>query len=378
MIRILLCVLLLSVAGQAQAQQYNERIISRSLEGKSYYAEVNFRVKDHQILIPVTVGNDTLWFVFDTAALTVVKKSVAERYGWAGEGDIALIDAHEAEADYQMVQVPVLEIAGLVLSDAPAVLVEDDNFLFACFPIDGILGSNLFVGARVTIDYAGRKLTIEHSQEEPLSHALHTDPQNIPHLLIPIAGKEEPFVLDSGNMSFGMITKGTFRKLRDRFDYSWQKMGISSWSLNGYADIDVTTHQVTNRFPLTPDEEVYMKFRPGAENVLGVRLLEQGVLTLDFGSRSWAFECYADYAPEEVRRLNVMLGRLDREVIVIWMDRSVKSIRPGDTVLSIGDLELDALTVCASLNWEMTDEMLGRPARIQTTRGVEEVVVRYL
>jgi hypothetical protein len=112
MIRILLCLLLLSIAGQAQAQQYNERIISRSLEGKSYYAEVNFRVVDHQILIPVTVGSDTLWFLFDTAALTVVKKSVAERFGWIGEGDIALIDAHEAEADYQMVLVPALEIAG--------------------------------------------------------------------------------------------------------------------------------------------------------------------------------------------------------------------------------------------------------------------------
>ncbi len=257
-------------------------------------------------------------------------------------------------------------------------LVEDDNFLFACFPIDGILGSNLFVGARVTIDYAGRKLIVTQSHEASLTYALRTDPQNTPLLLIPVKGKDVPFILDSGNMSFGTIDKGTYRKLRDRFDYSWQKVGISSWSLNGYADTDVTTHQVTNRFPLTPDEEVYMKFRLGAENVLGIRLLEQGVLTLDFGSRSWAFERYADYAPEEVRRLNVMLGRLDREVIVIWMDRSVKGIRPGDTVLSIGDLELDALTVCASLNGEMTDEMLGRPARIQTTRGVEEVVVRYL
>ena len=135
-----ICLLLSSIVAQAQKVKFNK---GRSVE-KNYYTEVTYEELKGKLIIPVQIEGDTFQFLFDTGAPNLISHTLNDIITTNELNSIQVKDANDSKRPLEVVEIPMLQIAGVSFKNSPAIVSDQSsNFLFDCFKIDGIIGSNL-------------------------------------------------------------------------------------------------------------------------------------------------------------------------------------------------------------------------------------------
>jgi hypothetical protein len=369
---------MLFVCGVSFAQSsYREYIITRSLESRQYDIRLPFTWENGKLVVPVVIGEDSLCFLFDTGAICVIKSSLAEQYDLKEFKQGSLTDANNAKGKSSLVHIPRMKADGVLIEEAPTAVLDDDNILFSCMGVDGILGSNVLIGSCVSIDYQDKEIRIKPSAGDTLAESMLTNSQNIPYFQLPFGEKKAWFLFDSGANAFGDISSKTRKRLKKQLVKIHEAYGISGFSALGHDKPDKIVYYKPKVMKTATGAALDGVFATDHENRLGTKMLQQGRLTLDFETKSWHFERY-EHAASEFTKLNIVPLRIGGDLVVGKKSASLRDISIGDPVIEISDLDLSTFSNCTLIQGKAMELLNGKTMTVKTKKGKQTVYIEAL
>jgi hypothetical protein len=167
--------------------------------------------------VQATLGRDTLTFLFDTGGgATLITPAVARRIGCRPYGRDAGYRMTGEPVEFQRCDSLALALSGWSRRFAPVAVFDVNALLPAELPrVDGVLALDAFRGQVVTIDWPGRRLTVQasHTSDSALAafglpiRAATGESGRMLTLLAKVVGRRGPlwFLIDSGDLQGTLI-----------------------------------------------------------------------------------------------------------------------------------------------------------------------------
>ena len=111
---------------------------------KNYYTEIKYEDIRGKLIIPIKIGNENYKFLFDTGAPNLISKNVWNKIESKSTKELSVSDANQKKQPMVMARIPVLKIGNVTFKNTSTIVfMDEDNLVFDCFKVDGIIGSNL-------------------------------------------------------------------------------------------------------------------------------------------------------------------------------------------------------------------------------------------
>lgn len=149
------CLLLIHIDGFSQSSVLKKgKVMS-----KGFVAEIAFEMFRGHIIIPATVHGHTYRFMFDTGAPNMFVKDLF--LDTVPSSSIEMSDTHQQRGNVNIGVIDKITLGGIDFDGYGALEFDFSTpFPFRCYGIMGIIGSNLFRGLAVKIDYGAKKLIV--------------------------------------------------------------------------------------------------------------------------------------------------------------------------------------------------------------------------
>lgn len=351
------------------------RLTPTKLEFAEDPAKLPLISNNDRLFVTVTIDSQDYRFLYDTGALTVLTASIAGRHSFDTNDRIRITDSSNKKQKMGFCNIPELQLGELTVSNLPATIFPDDNSIFECLAIDGILGSNAFARTTVKIDTKEGLLTVYKTHPEDLQNQLKLDNQNGPYLVTTLGDSELTFFFDSGSTSYGKISKRSYKKSRQSFSEIAVIRGIRSWGVHGFAKPERFSLLETNKLQFSNTTIPRYPLILGKENTLGSPLLRHGVLTLDYENRRWGFQPSNPIPETSINRVSIMPLPTDDGWQVGSLDQSIKGIRVGDEVVTIEGIDLSELSICDLIVGDLKQLISNKKITIRTKKGDIERII---
>jgi len=193
-------------------------------------------IVDGYVFVDVRVnGEGPFHFLFDSGAGIAVLDPVARKLGLHTREWGAGFGAGEKKVHLLRADIDDVEIGGLQLNDRVAAVVSDDDIraYFGTYPICGFIGTPLFEGMAVKLDYVHRKLTFMRAGQ--FSYAGNGEVLQFrkSRIVATIDGLEQSFLIDTGakpGLTLSALTSST-NDLPTKYGASVQS--IMDWGFGG-------------------------------------------------------------------------------------------------------------------------------------------------
>ena len=332
---------------------------------KNYYKEIDFELINNKIIIPVNIQGEEYNFLFDTGAPNMISEEIYARVKPDTIKSIPLADINEIKEKRLIVSVDSLKIGNLKFEKIPTFVDNFNKVLpWKCLKIDGIIGSNMLKNSIIQLDGKKKKLIITdlkeklNLNEEDTEKIMLTKIQSLPYLWVELNGKEskeERILIDTGSDGFYSTSLNNYEKVFNKKEIFHQIGEDEGASSLGFMADKVTKHK--NYKLLLPSltinntefQNVISKTIKSHNSLIGAKLLDYGVMTIDYLHKKFYFEPYAKgiinvEEPEFGFDNTLKDGKL---VIGLVWDKDLKSkIKYGDEILSVNGTDVNESMIC--------------------------------
>ncbi len=275
--------------GSAVQTEYNEQIVYETLGSF--------------IIIPVTISGKTYRFLFDSGSSNILSKELFEELNPIVISQSIMKDASARSQSLSVVDIDNLSIGAVAFKGSKAYVIDINSTLYKGNPIDGIIGSCLFRESVVQIDKENKRLVITN---DPSKLTIGTKDytkiklskrQSLPYIKVKVNGKGERAIsvlIDTGSstlldVSYNIYGIGRIQKIVEvlgenesskakGFYGSFPNFDSKLLSLPELEVNNITIHNVVSR--TTPNDN----------NLLGIKLLDYGIVTIDYRNKRFYFK----------------------------------------------------------------------------------------
>jgi hypothetical protein len=356
---LILCLAFAFPAYASQAQYYNYN--QGGTPAKNYYEQIPYEWLNGKLFVYVNIGGGRHKFVFDTGAPLCVSKALADAVNLPVIHMDTLNDAYGGHVVKPTVIVDKLELGSLVFEHVPA--VEAIVTQYACWNVDGSIGSNMLRGSIVYIDPVKQviiltdqldKLPVDTSKGIPL--VTKYDNQTTPYLRIWFdKGSSAEMEFDTGDASFIRFNQRYMDLMKRASVFKTIRKGYGS-QFYGMAGAENSITKYLLRFPIaTIGAASFQNITTGTVNggtpAIGSKLLDYGAVALDYIHGRFYFN-----ASKPVNDLSEkqwpFIPTLENDHIVVGVvwDNAPASLKPGQQILAVNDISCERLSACDVLN----------------------------
>ncbi|TDO21630.1 retropepsin-like aspartic protease [Pedobacter duraquae] len=355
--RISLFFLMMSVTLITQAQTFTYN--AGGAAGKNYYQELPYQDINGKMIVQVKVGGQTANFLFDTGAPTSISKELAKASGATFLRNAPVTDAGGLKDSTSVVLPKSIRLGEVEFNDIPAVTLVPD--FFKCWGVTGIIGSNLLRNSVVQIDAVKKRIILTDQPEK-----LNLNPKNAIPLLLS-KGQSDPRIqiklakkvsmtmgFDTGDNSFLRLSEDFMNQLSKSkvFEVLSEGYGATRISAFGeqkaadkfllrFANFELGSGKFSNVVTYTDKNGI-----PG----IGTKLLEYGLVTLDYMDKKFYFEPYKEITDLNETRWPFELS-LDGDKLIfgaVWKS-AAGQLKQGEQILAINEKEYPAVSLCQML-----------------------------
>jgi predicted aspartyl protease len=314
----------------------------------AYFIELPYQDINGKLIIEATLGGQTRRFMVDTGAPMVISKNLAESLNVKQLWTMDVADIHQNTNELRVVQLDSLLLGNYIMNGLPA-LVVNDNPILSCLGIDGLLGSNALRNSVIqfntntkTIRLTDTSAKLQLKETEGL--AMQLDQQSSPYLPVRIGKKITDYALfDSGSDDFYAMAHSKIDKFirAKEFTVFARSYGSNTFGMFGTAEstetavlkmpaVQLGKVQITDVMEETFDE---------ANSRLGNKLLNYGLLTLDYRNKKYFFEGFTTHTSYKEQLLPVSLTMADNRLVIgkIWTGELQKIFPVGDQVIAVNE-----------------------------------------
>lgn len=336
---------------------------------KNYHVVIPFENVNDIIIIPVTIANKTYRFMLDTGAPCAISSNIADKIRLKADTSEILPDQSGIERLYQVGCIDKIEIAGISFDSIPTSIVSDNNPIFSCLNIDGIIGSNLLRNSIVQFSFQNQQIILTDQFEK-----LNIDSVNISKMIFNDAQSSPLFVFiyspskknkkkmgiytmyDSGSNGFLSISMRSLKYVDSvglAPNVLAKSFGSNTLGMHGVAKnstsylLDLPVFSIGNSVFLNGTATTTTDIT----SIIGNQLLKHGTVTLDYINKQFCFEPNnteksAIDVSEKQWSIDLAFNGDTLVVGQIWDDKLRKKIMIGDRILSINDLNTQNITLC--------------------------------
>lgn len=327
-----------------------------------YFNVIPYENIRSKIIVDVAIEGKNYKFLLDTGAPTVINRKLYNLLKPTILKRLSISDQSGKEDSLEVVSVPSITFGGVEFKNLAALVVQD-SVIFDCFKVDGFIGSNLVRHSIVQFDHNQKTITLTDNKDKLVlkrknaSDLALTDVQSTPFVWVNLTGKRKKarneLMFDTGMdglYDLSLRHHYLFEK-RDIFTVVGKGTGSNSLGMYGTADDTVQYRLRLPKFEIsgTTFTNVSAQTTPDNNSRLGSRLLQLGIVTLDFRNRKFYFEPYPgtssdlfskDFPVAPVYRN----GQL--QVGIIWKESLLDTLQPGDQILAVDDINYEQVDLC--------------------------------
>ncbi|MGC1206308.1 MAG: retropepsin-like aspartic protease [Flavobacteriaceae bacterium] len=329
---------------------------------KNYYTEIKYKNLKGKIIIPVTINNKTYNFLFDTGAPNLISKNIWEKINSKSIKSISISDANQKKQDMVLATIPMLTLGNVTFKNTSTlVFTGENNLLFDCYKIDGIIGSNLLRKSIVQIKSKDeliiltnntKKLQLEAANKSKLTLV---GKQSSPYININLKGESsgsEILLFDTGASGFYDLNKRHFETFdKKNITQTLSKAnGSSSVGLFGVAnkseqyrirvaELKINNYVFKNVISITGNDN---------NSRIGSDILDYGIVTLDFRKKLFYFEGYKSVVDLNEKLLGFSPTIENNKLVVgfVWDDSLKDKIEFGDEIIEINEINIQENDIC--------------------------------
>jgi len=361
---------LISVSLSGQGLNFNKGKSTK----KNYYTEITYKEIRGKIIIPVNIEGKTYQFLLDTGAPNLITSDLSNRIYSKHLKEIKVNDANNKSKKLKVVSIPLFTIGEVSFKNTPTIVNnKDSNFIFDCFKVEGIIGSNMLRNSIIQILPKKKLIKLSNSKEYIAyneGHALDLTlkgRQSSPYIWIDLAGKDkgkEHVLLDTGMKGFYDLSKknyNVFKKKRIFLKIS-EGVGVNSMGLFGPSDKSNIYRLLTPELKINKGlfKNVIVTTTSSKNSRIGTEILEYGSIILDFKNKKFAFSPFQEDTVDLNKKL---LGMdpiiLDNKIVIgiVWDEELKSKIHFGDEIISVNGEKYVDIDICDVITKESIFEV---------------------
>ncbi|MCF7560888.1 retroviral-like aspartic protease family protein [Sabulilitoribacter multivorans] len=333
---------------------------------RNYYTEIKYEDVNGKIIIPVTIEGVVYRFLFDTGAPNLISKDLWKKIASKSVKIISVTDANQKKQRMELASIPRLTIGTLSFKNSSALVFEgENNLVFECFNIDGIIGSNLLRKSIIQIQSKNKLLILTNDskklnlKKEHASKLLLVGKQSSPYISIKLIGEDsgtESLLFDTGASGFYDLCKTNYNVLKEKkiAKILSKSYGSSSVGMFGIADkseqyllkipqLKVNNHILKNVVTTTGDDD---------NSRIGSDILKYGTVTLNFSKEVFYFQPFqsVDNLDEKLLGFTPTIENNKLVVGFIWDELLKEKIEFGDEIIEVNGIDVQNQEICNFIN----------------------------
>jgi hypothetical protein len=329
---------------------------------KNYYTEITYQDVNGKIIIPVIINNETYRFLFDTGAPNLISKALWKKIDSKSVKRLSVTDANQKKQQMDLAIIPSLTIGNITFKETSALVFNgENNLVFDCFEVDGIIGSNLLRQSVVQIKSKEKLLILSNSAKKlnlnktQASKLMLKGNQSSPYINITLKGLDtgnENLLLDTGASGFYDLCKTNYSIIREK---NISKLiatahGSSSVGLFGVAknseqyrllipELSINGFSFNNIITTTGNDD---------NSRIGSDILQYGTITLDFRKKRFYFAPFKTGYDLSEKLFGFSPTIKDKKLVVgfVWDDMLKDKIQFGDEIIEINGIDYQTVNVC--------------------------------
>lgn len=348
----LIIFLLVSVVAKAQRYPLNQGCTI----GKNYYAEIPYEIVAGEIMVYPEINGKKLRFLFDTGAPVQITPELLSELKLPVINSMHIIDANGSIDSLNIVDLPAINLNNAVFSTVPALVAGSD--LYKCWHIDGVIGSNILRNSIVRFDTKKHVIILTDDEKrlqldkKTRATLLTDDSQSAPYVVVWLKGKKTLLAqFDTGDADFLTLTEKDMKRFAgiNVFEKLAAGYGSGHRSLFGLQKPDSTYLLKFPSIHIGGCEFNNATTETNKTNTtrLGVKMLDHGIVTLDFIHHSFYFEPDSDKINLEKKKwpLQAIMDADKLIVGIVWTTINGE-VQAGDQILAIDDVSYANVQLC--------------------------------
>ena len=322
----------------------------------NYYDSIPFDYVRGKIIMPVTIQGDTFNFLFDSGAPTIVSEELQEKFSFGTLGSDTIADIYSNKNKMQVVVLDSLSLGDIRFDGMPAIVSKLDALPWACFNIDGFIGSNLLRESIVKIDIdeqyivLSNKLSKVPGYENMCSLDMVLNYQSSPYIDISLGNKiEETFLFDTGSDNFISLNTAKFKECREDLSLNNLRNGFGAGSMGLFG-----TGQESATYKIRLDSVIFCNFSitdpivrvNNTASKIGTKILDYGSVIMDYRNEKLLFNpkesimAFETLSESEFGFVPVIKNNTF-QIGVIWENSLADSLglEPGYKILRINEYD---------------------------------------
>jgi len=354
-----LCFLFLTISVWGQNKHFTLK--QGHAKQKDYFTVIPFDFIKGQIIINVNLNGNNYNFSMDTGAPTWISRKIHNEHSLSKIKKLKVIDSSNKKDSLEVVILKSIQLNNVEFNNIPALVVDSGTF-YDCLNIEGNIGSNLLRNSVINISKEKQEITLTNSTKKLKLKKKNSTKlflnyfQCTPYFKIDLAGKEKAkakIVFDSGMEGMFDLALQHYELLRKYEIFKNTENANGSISIGIFGNANDTLHyrMLVPRLTLgqTVLTNALVKTTQDRNSRIGTDLLKYMDITLDYKHRRIYFsplkegelDAYTKTAPVSPTFEN---GKF--LVSFIWRPQEVPTIKKGDEILKIDNINCQELSKC--------------------------------
>lgn len=328
----------------------------------NYYTEINYDWVKGKIIIPVLIEGKTYQFLLDTGAPNLISSELLRHLQTKTVDSIFVNDANSKRKKMEIVSIPKLTIGEVVFENISSLVYQyEQNILFDCFEVDGIIGSNIlresiiqFIPKEKILRITNDKKRLVLNKKNAVKLALIGD-QRSPYLWIKLQGEKngkEQVLMDTGMSGFYDLALKNHDIFKNTNIYTTISSGVGTKSISLFGNAEKNEQfrvlipglQIGNAI----FNDILIETTSDNNSRIGSDIFNYGNVTIDFKHKRFYFDSYKKTNDLSEKTFGFSPTIVEEKLVVgiIWDNDLKDKIQLGDEILRINTIELSSMEAC--------------------------------
>lgn len=358
--RITVFLLLLSTTALAQSKKQQLELVNAGELGRNgFYEEVPFKDRGGYFIIPVSIGDQTYEYIFDTGGYNTVTSEIMSKNDLRSIMKVTVGSSNKVQSQITLSKVPQLNIGGISFTN---VGVFNFDFIEApiirCYTNGGLIGKSLIRQLVWQIDYQQRiirlsdKLDNMPHLENGVKLKVQLDKLFNPFITAKVNGKNQRFHLDFGYGGFISLTTET--AANSNLNHTIESFGEGAVGANGAIEEPMYASALES-FTIGEksfNNPIAFYSKSNNYNLIGSELARYFIVTLNFPAKELILSPRNDTPIDQFNPfgidMNVDKGTIYVSRIYKGFSGDTEGIKLKDKVVHVNEITVDTVDLCES------------------------------
>lgn len=360
-------------------------IISSFSFADEYKAQLPYEVIGGKMIIEIEVNGVKKKALFDTgAAKNSITKDLMKELGLSATSTMMVKDVNNKESEHEKtvlgsVSIPNSEMG---FSGFEAIILDGDPF--KCYGVEMLIGSEMFADRLILeIDNQTKLITISYAQVPPKA-SLRTVRQFVQNGYMPIInvnldGTQVPTLFDTGFGGLFLFRESDYLANEQKFNTISKTLTEGSHGISGGAGMKISNRVVIKNLNIGIAKffNAVVETSGSPFSLMGVKLLDYGKVTIDYGRKKFYFEPYKNEIslPLPLNTYSMMVKDGKLVICNVWSDDK-NGIANGDIVTHINGKEAPKVDFCQSITTGIAELKAKQKTKVtvETKNGKKEII----